>query len=223
MNSDELEAVLSDCPTLYHMAEHNSWGSIKGRGLLSTSAILDVCGIDGDERVKIEKLRRPTSVTVETDDGVSITIRDQIPMTDGALEKCLLDDLTPQDWYQMLNQRVFFWLSEKRLLRLLGARAYRDKMHDILELDARALVRDYSKKITLSPINSGSTIFNPQPRGKETFSRITDYPYEKWKARRGRKDRVVELAVDYSVPNVSDYVRRVVQMQGNKEIKVLKI
>jgi len=57
----------------------------------------------------------------------------------------------------------------------------------------------------LTPINTGSTIFNPQPRGAGTFLPIADYPYDEWRRRRGRADAVVELAVDYAVPDIADH------------------
>ncbi len=135
-------------------------------------------------------------------------------MTDAALEQCLQDGLTPRDWYLLLNRRVFFWPSKGRLTRLLGAKAYRNKKHDILEVDSRSLVRDYRDKITLSPINSGSTLFKPQPRGKQTFSQIADHHY----STRPKGNRLAELAIDHSVPNVSEYVTNVLEMQGDNEL-----
>ena len=218
MTEEELEELLENCPKLYHMAEHKSWPSISDRGLLSTVAILDLYGVRGKKRIQIEEYRRATSVVLKHSSLPPIVIRDQIPLSDSALKKCLLDGLEPRDWYRLLNSRVFFWPSEERLMRLLSARAYRGKKHDILEVDTKAIVRDFPDKITLSPINSGSTLFNPSPRGKQTFSRIKDFPY----ADRPKGNRVAELAIDHSVPNISDYVGRVVEMQGNKVIRVVK-
>jgi hypothetical protein len=218
VTEQELQELLKKSPKLYHMAEHRSWPSISERGLLSTTAILDLYGIEGEERDRIEASRRPTSVVVKHGSLPPIVIRDQIPMSDWALRKCLQGGLEPRDWYRLLNCRVFFWLSEERLLRLLGAKAYRSKKHDILEVDTRAVVKDLRNKITLSPINSGSTLFNPRARGAGTFARIEDYAY----ADRPRNNKVAELAVDYSVPNVAKYVGRVVEMQGDKIVRIVK-
>jgi hypothetical protein len=41
VTEEELEELIADCPTLYHMAQRGSWESVKVRGLLSTSALLD--------------------------------------------------------------------------------------------------------------------------------------------------------------------------------------
>jgi hypothetical protein len=184
------------------MAEFGSWPSMRDRGLLSTTAILDLYGVKGEERRQIEEVRRAASVTLKHPTLPPIVIRDQLPITDSALEKCLQDGLTPRDWYLLLNGKVFFWPSKERLTRFVRATAYRNKKHDILEIDSRALVRDYRVKITLSPINSGSTLFKPQPRGSQTFSRLADYPY----AARRSGNRLAELAIDHSVPNISEYV-----------------
>jgi hypothetical protein len=210
----ELKDFLKNTPKLYHMAEFRSWPSIRERGLLSTSAILDLYGVQGDRRCKIEEEHRSESVFLSHQILPPITIRDQIPMNDHALRKCLLDGLQPSDWYRLLNNRVFFWPSRERLLRFLKARAYHGKKHDVLEIDAAGLFEAYADAITLSPINSGSATFNPRSRGKKTFSRISDYAY----AERPSDNRVAEVAVAHSVPDISKYVTRVLEMLGTEEV-----
>jgi hypothetical protein len=148
-------------------------------------------------------------------------IRDQKPMRDSALEKCLCDGLTPKDWYLKLNQRVFFWVSQERLNRLLSARAYRSQQHCILTVDTAEMVRRHANHITLAHINSGSTIYTPQPRGKDTFRSIAEYPFDYWRRKRSAKDAVVELVVEYAVPDVADVVLRVEERRGENIIERL--
>jgi hypothetical protein len=221
VNTSELSQLLKDCPTLYHMAACGSWPSIRKNGLMSTSALLDHYKISDDKRLEIEARRRPKSIVLENRNLGHATIRDQLPMDDKGLKRCLQDALTPEDWYRSLNAKVFFWLTRQRLLRLLGAGTYRLQEHDVLELDAASLVSTYSDQIWFCPINSGCTKPFPHPRGSSTFARITDYPYADWKTRRPRGERVVELAVDYSVPDAAQYVTRVTRMQGSQEIEIL--
>ena len=57
----------------------------------------------------------------------------------------------------VLNTKVFFWFTRERLLRLLGAGAYRDRRHDVLEIDGSALIGAYEKAIWFCPMNSGCT------------------------------------------------------------------
>jgi len=221
VNEAELEELLVDCPTLFHMAESGSWASIREHGLLSTSALLDALEITGEDRYRLEGQHRPESVAVNHPKFGRAVIRDQKPMDDAGLRRCLQDGLTVEEWYRLLNGRVFFWLTEARLLRLLGAKAYRELEHDVLEIDSRSLVREYRGSITLCPINSGCTKPMAAPRGKDTFRRIDEYPYGHWKGRRPRGERVVELAVIGAVPNVSRHVRRVTAMKGTERLRVL--
>lgn len=198
-------------PTLYHMAEWTSWGSIQRLGLLSTRALLDLFEIAGEERRHIESEHRPESVEISHHKYGSAVIRDQKPMSERALAKCLRG-ISPKEWYELLNERVFFWSTEKRVKTLLGARAYRDRDHLVLTIDALQLVARYSNQITLSPINSGSTVYNPQPRGRDLFQPFRRFP---WEARRKYgKQAIAEIAIPYSVPDVMDFVIRGERRRG---------
>ena len=191
MTERELNELLADCPTLYHMAERDSWASIRNHGLLSTTALLDRYEIVGEARTAIEGERRPTSIPLDRSDLGRVVVRDQFPMDDKGLTRCLADGLLPTDWYRILNGKVFFWLTWERLLRLLNAGAYRLQEHDVLLLDAKPLIDAYRDKIWFCPINSGCTKPFPHPRGKKMFQRISDYPYAQWKSKRKRGERVV--------------------------------
>lgn len=211
--------LIANYPRVYHMAESGTWDSIQRHGLLSTNALLDLFEIESDERKRIAERHRPESVTVTHKQHGRAVIRDQKPMSDSALRKCLRGDITPSDWYQTLNKRVFFWVSEDRLNRLLVARAYRSKSHCVLTIDTSELIRRHGDRVTLCPINSGSTIYTPQPRGAETFKSIDAYPFDFWRKKRAGKNVVVELVVEYSVPNIAELILRVEERHGAKLIK----
>ena len=190
------------------MAEDGSWESILRHGLLSTSALLD--RFEVEERFAIESARRPEIVRVEHPEHGVALVRDNKPMQEKALEKCL-HGMTPREWYEHLNYRVFFWVEWKRLLKLLGAKAYRDRLHLVLEVDAAALLERHAERVSLSPINSGATFaLGPAPRGPDTFRRITDHPDGK---------PVVELTVDYAVPDLADFVVSVSRWHGAEKLE----
>lgn len=143
-------------------------------------------------------------------------------MSDRGLLRCLEDGLTPRDWYEILNRQVFFWLTENRLERMLNARAYRDEAHIVLTIDTSLLMKQYESSISLSPINSGCTKPFPRPRGRATFLRLRDYPFDKWVKRRGiNNDPVAELAVDQGVPNVSTLAVRVQRRRALDTIETI--
>jgi hypothetical protein len=214
-----LEELIETYPRLWHMAEDGSWEFISKQGLLSTSALLDLYRIGGAERRKIESAHRPESVQISRTGFPDAVIRDQKPMSDAALAKCLTDGISPSQWYEILNGKVFFWLSKRRLRRLLAARAYRDFPQTVLTLDTESLVKTYSEEILLSPINSGSTIMKPQPRGHETFRSIENYPFDEWRKKRSKRNAVVELVVPGSIKDIMDHViavHRVIQTKSTE-------
>jgi hypothetical protein len=184
------DEIIRQHPQLFHMAEVGTWDSIRNNGLLSTSALLDRYGTNGHERVEIEERNRR------------------------------LTDMSVQEWYRVLNSQVYFWTSWERLMRLFNARAYRGKTQCIMTIDTESFLDRYSEKVALSPINSGSTIFKPQPRGSDTFLPLVDFPFDDWKAKRGSgKKAIVEITVKYSVPDIRDFVTDVVHMKNKKVTK----
>jgi hypothetical protein len=199
------ERLAARYPVLHHMAEDGSWESIREHGLLSTTALLDLFEVKGEERFAIESTRRPEIVQLRHPEHGAALIRDNKPMQERSLKRCL-HGMTPREWYEHLNRRVFFWVDRKRLLELLCAKAYRDRPHLVLEVDTAELLERHADCATLSSINSGATFaMNPAPRGPDTFRRIADHP-------EGRP--VVELAVDFAVPDIADFVLSVSRWYG---------
>ncbi|MAM71661.1 MAG: hypothetical protein CMP91_11015 [Gammaproteobacteria bacterium] len=217
----EIKELISIYPTLYHMAEFGSWENIKANGLLSTSALLDLYKINGQKRQQIETCHRSESITINCQGLPTAVVRDQKPMSDSALQKVLLDNLTPADWYRILNSKVFFWSSYEKVLKLLNARAYRSKSHDVIAVDTASLIKNYSEKIFLCPYNRGSTIMSPVQRGKDLFKPIQEYDFLYWKKKRGRAQAVTEVCVEGGVDNMLDIVVNVKQMRQQEILATL--
>jgi hypothetical protein len=197
------------------MAADGSWDSIARHGLLSTSALLDLFEYRGERRHQLEACHRPESVTIKHAEHGRAVIRDQKPMDDQGLRRCL-EGMTPQDWYRTLNSRVFLWLTQERLQRMLNAAAYRDQTHVVLTIDTYALLERHYKRVVLSPMNSGATKPYPFPRGSSTFRRLDNYPLAEMVKKRGNRDPIVELAVDYSLPDIREMVLAVELMKGEQ-------
>lgn len=219
MTELELQELIGHHPVLYHMAAQHSWPSIRCRGLLSTSALLDLYEIGGGERERIETAHRPKSVEIRHPTLGRAFVRDQKPMSDSRLRIALEDGLTPMDWYRILNQRTFFWLTLRRLKTFLCARSYAQDWHDVLIVETTALLNAYRDRIVLSPMNSGCTVPIAHPRGLRTFLRIDDYPYGERK--RKRLEPVVELAVDHGIADIERFVLRVDSMSCNGEPRAI--
>ncbi len=208
-------------PRLYHMADANSLKSIMKHGLLSTSSLLDLFEYGGAEREAIEASHRAESIEISHHLHGMAIIRDQKPMSDNGLKQCL-NGIAVTDWYRLLNGKVFFWLNEFRLTRMLHARPYRQSSHCVLIIDTQSLVTAHEENIYLSPMNSGCTKPYPHPRGQDTFRAIKHYPYEFWRQKRGNSgEPIVELAVNAGVPDIMDHVLMVEERKDDKILGTL--
>lgn len=208
-------------PTAYHMAEDGSWPSIRDRGLLSTKAIVDLYQPNDQVKADILAVVRRKKITLTRNGLPDVTIRDQLPAK--FLNACLEEGVTPQEYLDALNGRAFFWLSRERLMKLLQAQQYRNLRQTVLHVDTSALLNAYPDRVQLAPYNTGSMHVPTAPkRGPGVFSDLADYPYDEWARRRGRSgEPVVELTIDYAVPDISEYVTRVETWADSTPVEVL--
>jgi hypothetical protein len=198
-------------PRLYHMAEHGSWESIQRHGVLGTGALLDLFEVPAEGRDPILSRQRTESVLIEHPIHGRAVIRGQKPLNRSKLDGCL-KGCSFEQWLQMLNSRVFFWLTRERLQTLMCAREYCAKTHVVLVLDTLRLATDYRNSVTLAPMNTGNTRPYAHPRGLSTFSRMADYPFKE-RLERGLYYTVVELAVELGVRDVMDYMIEAAEMR----------
>jgi hypothetical protein len=205
---------------IYHLAEAANWPSIQRHGLLSTSALLDLAKLSEDERHRYEQEHRPDHTELPN----GIRIRDQKPLSIQALQQCLVG-LTPSEWYQLLNRKLFFWLDADRLNR--QRRACEPRQQIVLVVDTERLLRRHADRITLSPINSGNARRKPAVRGKATF-----VPYEKWlksgwsseaiglgTRRRAGNHRPVELTVEGAIQDIMECLVNVQRLAPGEQFQ----
>lgn len=213
------EELIKHYPVLHHMAEHESWPRIQELGLRTTAQLVDACNPDATTRAAILNQRRPQSVDLPHPVVGTITVRDQKPL---GLHNLKLTDVTIDGFLELLNTRVFMWTSPERLAGLLGAKPYRNSVHDVLVFDTASIVERYANDIRLTGMNTGATIFpSAPPRGAESFMTISDFPFAQ--RRRGRKleDTVVELCVIDGVDDVDDHVIRVERRKGAEVVETV--
>jgi hypothetical protein len=209
-----VENLIARYPTIYHMAEVGTWDSIRERGLMSTSAVLDHFGYAGNARVPFETRYRPNMVQIGAPAG--IVVRDQIPMPPERLRQALVDGTTTEQWYRLINGKVFFWAQEHRMHRLLNY--YGAVEHDVLHVDTKRLVERHLDAVSLSHMNSGNTLPIPHHRDMTLFKRIDAYPA---KPSGAPVKEVVELVVDHAVPDIAACVLRVDRMKGLEKLRTL--
>lgn len=216
-----VEDFVARHPRLFHMAEAGSWAQVQRHGLLSTTALLDLFGIVDRQRFAIESERRAQIVAIEHPQHGEAYIRDNKPLREQFLASCL-QGMSMQEWYELLNRKVFFWVRPERLDTLLNARAYRSRAHDVLTLDTAALLRRHGDTAALASINTGATLYPSAPmRGPETFAPVAQFDFDEARKRRGAAEAIVELTVDYAVPDLSGLVVQVERREQGKPNQLL--
>lgn len=194
-------------PVLYHMASHGAWPSIAEHGLLSTAKLVDLFEVPEPRRTELLTTQRRECVKITHPLHGTAVLRDQKPLSAKNLSRCLID-CEPADWFEVLNERVFFWLDFDRLMTLLSASEYRERQHTVLHIDTASLVSHCHERIYLAHMNTGNTLPMPHPRGRATFRDMQDYDYQR---RRNLPDysAVVELTVIDGVSKIETHVIKV--------------
>ncbi len=205
---------------ILHLAESANWLSIQQHGLLSTSALLDLAEVHGNKRTQFERLQRLAHT--ELPNGVHV--RDQKPMPSQSLAQCLIG-MAPEEWYQLINSKVFFWLDHNRLNR--QRRACEPRPQVVLVVDTQRLLARHAEKVALSPFNTGNTRRKPAARGRSTFVPHAVWSESGWfseaaglgtRARAG-SHRPVELTVDGAIPDIMGMVVRVCWLRPGESFR----
>jgi hypothetical protein len=194
----------------YHLVDASNWASVRKHGLMSARRLIEVCGATESGACRHH---RPVSRRLAS----GVLLRDQRPMPPKALMRCLTSGLLPDDWFELLNSKVFFWLDPRRLNRQRLACAASPQV--ALVVDAARLLMKYSASASITPINTGNALRSPAPRNLTTF-----VPYHRWlidgwayenipgAQSRPRNHRPAELTISDAVPDILDYVMAVVPL-----------
>lgn len=206
-------------PRLYHVAEAGTWPAIERRGLLTSAQLCELFAVAPYRRVELLHARRSAKAPLDHPEHGWAVLRDQGPLSSAKLAACLEDGTTVEQWLGALNDRVFFWLQENRLDRMLNA--YSDQHHDVITVDTAALLERHADRVRLSRINSGSTAYVARPRGPRTFQKIADYPHPPRQRAVAAATDVAELCVLDGVPDLAAAVVRVERRHGRDVVRVL--
>lgn len=174
----DLDLLSQRRPFLYHLTSQVNLPSIiRSRELLSATALLERA--DDPSALAHLRRRRPEHVTIEIE-GREVKIRDQRPISEKALEKCLEGGLQPADYYELLNNRVFLWPTLERLGRHYDR--YESEEPVVLRLSTREILA-LNPNAEFSRLNSGATRANSHlggiapRRGLKTFQTAEDCNY----------------------------------------------
>ena len=191
---------------IFHIADAANYSSIVREGLLSTAALRQARRFDPDLDRQVRDYR-PTGVVLP-DSGY---IRDQSPMPPAALAPCLDAGLAPQDWYDLVNQGIYFWADPKRVDRHLDA--LRGRPQVVLAIDAPALLRRYGEVAFVTAFNVGNARRRPAPRGTRSFVPLRSWQQDGWRAEalpggpvRPSRHPPAEIVIRAAIPDIAAYV-----------------
>jgi hypothetical protein len=192
---------------IYHLAEAANCLSIRRNGLQSASRLMRAAGLARADQNLLERTQRFAHTVLPT----GVHIRDQRPMPAAALKGCLCD-MSPADWYALINSQVFFWVDPDRLNRQKAACEPRPQV--VFVVDTAALVAAHEQRIAVTPINTGNARRKPAHRGMATFVPLAEWSRSGWKSEaaalglplRKRSHQPVELTVLDAVPDIMCYV-----------------
>lgn len=162
-------------PFVYHLTNKDNLKFIVSQGKLFSTVTLAEMALGEQAANEFLRTRRDDHAELHLDD-VIISIRDQQPIT-RALDRCLTDNWTRDDFIYFLNLRVFTWPNLKRLN--IHFSRYEAEQPIILRLSTEELLR-INPNALLTNLNSGATRCIPKyrgapPRGKDTFKPIEEY------------------------------------------------
>lgn len=190
----------------FHIADAENWLSIQRSGLFSASRLIARDRLEEDAALPFAG-HRATGMRLPS----GALIRDQSPMPPEALRRCLDPGLTPRDWYDLVNSKVYFWLDQDRLDRHLAACGARAQI--LVAVDLPALLERHGDAAFLTPFNVGNARRRPASRGRRSFVPFAAWLEDRWlsEAEPGRPPRPrshppAEIAIEGAVPNLMDFV-----------------
>ncbi|MEQ8423200.1 MAG: hypothetical protein RIA63_00720 [Cyclobacteriaceae bacterium] len=174
----DVQKLIEKVPHVYHLTSSDNIPLIlRNRTLRSTSSMVLESNLSEADKKSLLHSRREDHVVIDVN-GTSISIRDQRPISIKSLTKCLENGMTSGEFIKLLNDRVFFWPSLKRLSIHYGRYAHENPA--ILKISLNDLLAE-NEEILLCHLNSGATRCHPKwggappPRGVDTFKPISVY------------------------------------------------
>ncbi len=173
-----LEKFIEQRPYLYHLTSlENAQKIIVQKKIFSANKLIDLA--DNPEYIKIKRERRVGHKEIIIGDE-AYQLRDQRPISELVLSKCLTNNWKVPDFLYYLNNRVFMWPTQNRLIRHFNR--YENENPIIFRFSSLELI-EINKQPKFCRLNSGATRANSYlggkapERGRDSFLLANDYPF----------------------------------------------
>ena len=195
---------------LWHCSFAGAWPGIQAYGLQSTARLLELAKVPATQRQQLLRLPRAEVSRIQFPNGAQAILRDQHPLSSRRLSRAL-QDLSQEQWLQLLNARVFLFTQEPHARRLI--KVYVDHGQEVLKLKTASLLAAYESQIEVSTRNSGALPRTSQPsRGRHTFVPLADFPPDHVAA-------VQEVTILAGIDQIEPFVTNVIRYRpdGSKQ------
>lgn len=172
----ELDKFIQHTPYLYHLtSQQNAENIMETKILYSANSLIDMSNNKKDKVLKRNKrfVHQPLIIH-----GIKIFLRDQRPISEKALSKCLTDNWLIGDFLDHLNNRVFMWPNLGRLTRHYNR--YANEKPVLFRFSTSAII-NANPHVKFARLNTGATRANSHlggkapERGPNTFLKAEDY------------------------------------------------
>lgn len=172
----DIQKFIDKTPFLYHLTSAgNAKIILAGKKLYSANALIKMTNDPMNEKIGTNKRFTHQELLVN---GNKVSLRDQRPISEVALAKCLTDNWEISDFLYHLNNRVFMWPNLARLERHFNR--YKSENPIIFRLSTADIIKA-NTHVKFCRLNSGATRANSYlggiapKRGSRTFLSADDY------------------------------------------------
>jgi hypothetical protein len=178
----DVSSFASHFPTLYHLTFAANLPGIREHGLRSSTELAEIYSFSPEEREATLNSRRRCNQELH-----GLILRDQHAAQEARMKSCLVGVTIPE-WLNLLNSRIFFFLSRDKAMRF--AEGYANDQSVLLEVNTAGLLKTHAAQTTLCRINPGSFLYNPRPRGRNSFIPLAEYAYK------NKRETPAEVVID---------------------------
>jgi len=148
----DIQKFITERPFLYHLtSKENVAQIVEAKKLYSTNELIKMS--KDKSFLPVQRQKRPQHVKLIIN-GIAYYLRDQRPISEKALSKCLTDNWNVGDFLYHLNDRVFMWPTIERLERHF--KRYKQEKPVILRFSTREVI-EANPHVKFCRLNSGAT------------------------------------------------------------------
>lgn len=200
-----IEKFIKERPYLYHLTSRsNSKLIIEEKRIYSANELIKMS--KNKQHLSVQREKRTDHYLISIN-GNTYALRDQQPISEKALAKCLTDGWSVSDFLFHLNSRVFMWPTLDRLRRHFNR--YKEEKPVIFRFPTEEILA-INSHVLFCRLNSGATRANsylggkPPARGKQTFLPANQFPHPVREVAEVTFLKYCDINVDFAYSSLPD-------------------